>query len=231
MNNGRVISTVLWGCGVCVATLSIYYWLGPKPSGARVVERSTLALNRTAGDTPPFEVSAGRGTEAPATLDDLPDRLPARPEPRYQQRPPGEWDGMLVNLAVTPPCEVGSPCGLARACIKGVCTACVTDGDCLRGESCVLDHCVLSDRVGCRSSKDCENSVHCVLSGYSPDPRSNGTMRSHCVEPNRAGGKTATRLPQPTPSSTGGGRGGPGLSMPTQFDDELNRAREAAEAK
>jgi hypothetical protein len=41
--------------------------------------------------------------------------------------------------------------------------ACEADADCERGESCVLDHCVLAERVKCRSSKDCAADSKCVV--------------------------------------------------------------------
>jgi len=70
---------------------------------------------------------------------------------------------MLVDLGAEPPCLDDARCGLARACVNHVCVACEADADCERGESCVLDHCVLAERVKCRSSKDCAADSKCVV--------------------------------------------------------------------
>jgi len=102
------------------------------------------------------------------------------PAPAYRQRPPGEWQGMLVNLAIHPECTSSSGCGLARACREGRCWHCLADGDCAPGEVCVLDLCLRSENVTCKRRSDCPEGQLCALSGFSPDPRNNGLTRSFC---------------------------------------------------
>jgi hypothetical protein len=98
----------------------------------------------------------------------------------YKQRPPGEWEGMLVDLTKAPPCERSSDCQMALACVNGHCTACESASTCAAGETCVLDHCVLSELVACRSTRDCGERGRCLLSGYSNDLRGNGEMHAVC---------------------------------------------------
>jgi len=101
--------------------------------------------------------------------------------PRWHPRPAGEWQGMLVNLNVTPPCDGPDLCGMARACRNGRCGPCEFDAECGSGESCVLDHCVRSASVSCRRSADCGAGSVCVLSGYSSGVRGNEGMRAYCL--------------------------------------------------
>jgi hypothetical protein len=88
---------------------------------------------------------------------------------RYEERPPAEWQGMPIDRTITPPCESSERCGLARACINGVCTACHADSDCAAPEACVLGHCVLQTLLHCHSRSECCSDELCVLSGYSSD--------------------------------------------------------------
>jgi hypothetical protein len=104
----------------------------------------------------------------------------------YHPRDPKEWQGMLVDLTVMPPCVVSSDCGLAMACQGGKCGPCEIDAECARGEVCVLDHCVMEGKATCRSVKDCQEDELCILSGYDATPRSNQEMRSYC-NPNTGG--------------------------------------------
>ncbi|UQA56926.1 hypothetical protein [Polyangium aurulentum] len=103
----------------------------------------------------------------------------SRPRPR----PATEWQGMKVDDAETWPC--GERCSMARACIGGLCVPCREDAQCEAGEVCVLDHCVVEERVECRRAADCGNpEALCVLTGYtSGDLRGNGEMRAHCSNP------------------------------------------------
>ena len=48
------------------------------------------------------------------------------------------------------------------------------------GESCVLEHCVKSDNVKCKSRKGCKQDALCVLSPYSDGVRGNEDMHSFC---------------------------------------------------
>jgi hypothetical protein len=139
------------------------------------------------------------------------------PTSTYKARPEGEWDGMLVDLAVQPPCVDGGHCGLARACIADVCTACERDLDCDRGEACVLDHCLRQTQVRCHSSQDCPVGEKCVLSGYSPDPRGNAGMSADCIGRGRGSNK-----PQVSRAATGDNN----PARETSYDDELRRAKE-----
>ncbi len=142
------------------------------------------------------------------------------PDPvrRWQARPAGEWQGMLVDLDAVPPCDSSAVCGLARACVQGQCIGCQSDSQCAAGEACVLDHCVVVELVGCRRRSDCARGGTCILSGYSSLPRGNEDMRAFCVDPN--GGADKQPGPAPTPSFDNR------ASLP---DDELLRkAREAA---
>lgn len=100
------------------------------------------------------------------------------PQPRYRPRDPREWQGMLVDVSYQVVCK--DFCGLALACVAGVCGACTSDTDCGRRESCVLDHCLDTSRVSCRSYRDCGSGSVCMLSGLSPDPRGNAELRSFC---------------------------------------------------
>ena len=113
--------------------------------------------------------------------------------PRWHPRPATEWQGMLVNLNVSPPCESSSNCGLALACKRGRCLACEGDSECAVGESCVLDHCVRSELLQCRLTKQCVGDGRCVLSGFSATPRGNDGMTATCISPTSG----AARQPPP----------------------------------
>jgi hypothetical protein len=70
--------------------------------------------------------------------------------PRYAPRPAEEWQGMLINLNITPPCSSSAGCGLARACLANKCMPCERDEHCANGEACVLQHCIATELVECR---------------------------------------------------------------------------------
>jgi hypothetical protein len=108
---------------------------------------------------------------------------PPQGQLRMFPRDPDEWQGMPVDLSVQASCETSSLCGLAAACVGGHCGPCVRDGECAEGEICVLDHCLLKDKVGCRSKRRCASGEFCVLSGFSHDPRGNRAMSAHCLNP------------------------------------------------
>ena len=137
--------------------------------------------------------------------------------PLWLSRPASEWQGMRIDLSATPYCEQSALCGLARACVNNVCTACGGDFDCASGEACVMDHCLLQSLVECRLTKDCTAGSTCIMSGYSEGPRGNADMRSLCVDP-RGGASTKPIVPEP-PKDTR-------TSLPN--DDLLSKAREAA---
>ena len=90
-----------------------------------------------------------------------------------------EWQGMLVDVSIAIGCFKADQCGLALACREGVCGPCTADDQCSNGESCVLDHCVLSENVACTTYSDCGDGL-CVLNGYSATPRGNDDMEAYC---------------------------------------------------
>lgn len=102
-------------------------------------------------------------------------------QPNHKSRDPSEWQGMLVDVATRAVCRESQYCGMALACIDGLCSPCEADSQCDSNESCVLDHCVRKGFVGCRTRRDCPSSHLCVLTGYSSDARGNSEMRSLCI--------------------------------------------------
>jgi hypothetical protein len=102
----------------------------------------------------------------------------------YHPRPEGEWQGMRERIDQQAICDGEASCGLALACIDGLCGPCLADSDCAAGEACALDHCVLETNLGCRSYTDCEEGSLCLLSGYSSGYRGNHDMRAYCLSPN-----------------------------------------------
>jgi hypothetical protein len=56
------------------------------------------------------------------------------------------------------------------------------DSQCAAGEGCVLDHCVRSERIGCRRASECAGDALCVLSGYTGGTaRGNEDMSAYCL--------------------------------------------------
>lgn len=122
-------------------------------------------------------------------------RPPELPAPQFKERPKSEWQGMRIDLSVAPACESTELCPFGQVCKPGACgpgeppdadcrrcLPCESDRECLRGEVCVLDHCVKQELVSCRSAADCPAGVPCVLSGYSKPPRHNDGMRAYCPD-------------------------------------------------
>ncbi len=118
--------------------------------------------------------------------------------PVYHPRDKSEWQGMLVDVSSIPPCNGGTLCGLAQACIDDACRPCERDAQCENGEACVLDHCLLANLVECRKTKDCRSGEICVLSGYAPGPRGNEGMRSYCLD-EESGTNPPDVEPEPEP--------------------------------
>ncbi|MDH5671124.1 MAG: hypothetical protein OEZ06_03185 [Myxococcales bacterium] len=105
----------------------------------------------------------------------------------YYPRDSAEWQGMLVEK-LDAPCE--DFCGMALSCRQMICQPCTRDEDCLQGEGCALDHCLLLDRLHCRSYTDCGAGELCILSGYTGGTaRANEDMCAYC---NGGGGGPAT---------------------------------------
>jgi hypothetical protein len=123
------------------------------------------------------------------------------PMPVVFPRDPEEWQAMLVDLTFRQICSDSSVCGLALACKDdGFCGACTSDGDCVVGEVCVLDHCLLPANTTCRSRRNCGADELCTLTEYSQGRRGNAALRSLCL--GRSGGEeqTAPALTQPEPA-------------------------------
>lgn len=120
-------------------------------------------------------------------------------KPRYHPRDPLEWQGMRVDVSMQANCESSKQCGLAMACHSGTCGPCKRDDECATGEGCVLDHCLIRSRIGCRSRHDCATDELCVLSGYSADARSNRDLTARCLA---AVGGTRQKPEKLTPRET-----------------------------
>lgn len=127
------------------------------------------------------------------------------PDGGIESRDPSEWQGMMVERdMLQAECDGPQSCGMAMACKRHRCLPCQEDGDCAVGESCAVQHCVLTKRAGCRSRRDCLNLEElCVLSGYSSDPRGNSEMTASCIGStggtSRAQGDAAYRSTQLRP--------------------------------
>jgi len=119
---------------------------------------------------------------------------PEAPKPQYHPRDPLEWDGMPVDL-IGPYCEESAFCGLALACVQQMCGACTADEDCAPGEGCVVEHCLKTELIGCRSYRDCGAEL-CLLSGFTGGtPRGNEDMRSYCSNKGGAGASDGKKSP------------------------------------
>lgn len=209
--------------GLIVATASLItaaLWFTLRSRQA-AVPRATIAYapDRVVG------VSPGRSVRTVASPPPAPETARAQSEldralgpPRWHPRPDGEWQGMLVNLNVQPPCDGPGLCGLARACKNGRCGPCEFDAECAPGESCVLDHCVRSANVHCRRRADCGPRSTCVLSGYSAGVRGNQEMRAYCLA--MESGASRGPAPPETPPEED-----PRQNLP---DDELLKAANSA---
>ena len=170
--------------------VALLYWRGSRPAAS--VEQAPLEPAAESHPVPrrephraPVRIARSRAPavvpepEAPPSEHALFNRAIGAP-PRFAPRDPEEWQGMRPDLSVNPPCETSADCPLARACLQGACGPCQKDGDCSPDEACVLSNCVRSERVGCRSYKDCGSRELCVLTGYSDDPRGNGDTVAKC---------------------------------------------------
>lgn len=115
-------------------------------------------------------------------LENMPAGSSIMPPPDFHPRPEGEWQGMLIDMNLRPMCETTAQCGRALSCREGHCLPCLEDRDCDVGESCVLDHCVRQEFIGCRTRADCHQDSLCILSGYSDGPRGNIEMKALCME-------------------------------------------------
>lgn len=110
----------------------------------------------------------------------IPGRTIAIDPPVFAYRDPLEWQGALVNESLQIPCVGSQTCGLALACIEGICSPCRADSDCVSGERCAVQHCILSENHACTTRRDCGTNELCELSGLSPGPRGNASTTSYC---------------------------------------------------
>lgn len=103
-----------------------------------------------------------------------------------------EWQGMLIEPStLQEECDGPTSCGMAMACKNRRCLPCKEDTDCAFGESCAIQHCVLTSKTDCRSRSDCSDPEDvCALSGYSSDPRGNSQMTATCL--GKSGGAART---------------------------------------
>ena len=196
----------------------------PKP-----IPRSAIAGSQRAGSTllPPLNEprSAGALLHRARNGDDTAPNASVDADPfgvpRWSPRPAEEWQGMRINLNMSPPCTSSALCGLGQACVRGKCVPCGRDEDCATGEVCVLDHCLQKDLVACRRSADCDSQSKCVLSGYSNRPRGNEGTRAYCVS-SMSGAERGPVPPEAPPK--------PDTRTSLPGDDLLKAAREAAHA-
>ena len=134
-------------------------------------------------------------------LKNMPVGVSVMPPPNFHPRPKDEWQGMLIDMNLRPMCERTEQCGLGLVCREEHCLPCLRDGECEPNESCVLDHCVRTEFVGCHSRRDCDDEGFCVLTGYSADPRGKEKMKAKCL--NSFGGHEDEDDTEQDPSQTG----------------------------
>ena len=96
-------------------------------------------------------------------------------------RDAAEWQGLRVELCMQQAyCE--GYCGNMMACIDSQCVPCVLDADCLTGEVCVLDYCLLEASVTCRHAADCPSGLCVIQGGTVGEPRGNVGRRAYCID-------------------------------------------------
>lgn len=178
---------IFWSLAVASLCLILGHQLGrsgcgeaPPGAGVGVVaspvaRERPVAQRRTTKRTPPPRITPTGEDPAPRDL-----ALVTAGERSFVERPPDEWQGMLVDETEPAFCYESSDCGLARACRDGACVACEIDEDCAPGEGCALDHCLLEELIQCHSVHQCGPDELCVLSGYSAAPRGNEDMEALC---------------------------------------------------
>src|SRR5687767_9608603 len=171
LRNARMPATV----GVVAACLSWYLhaliWPRVVPERAPASSPVDLRLPRTRyefnnGVRPSIRVDKSRTETSHMTSSRVgaPESLSVSTDSFYPCDA-NEWHGAIVP---EDPRELGegaesARCSLALACVDNHCGACRTDRDCVGGERCVLDHCLLGKNVGCTSRRDCESSKLCIL--------------------------------------------------------------------
>lgn len=154
-----------------------------------IVPRTRPVVSTKAGSDTDSTTSAGIG----AGLE---------PAPTYHPRPATEWQGMLVDLANPAYCNHTPDCQRARSCQANACGPCFDSDDCLAGETCVLDHCLLRDRVSCRGASDCnsERGEKCIIEADAhdelPPQRGNEQLFTKCMPMDVALEQVATTEPE-----------------------------------
>lgn len=202
---------IYWWSASALLGLSVFGYLRLRPQSPEPIKRAAIQLaamnarnedaaGRAANDHAPL-LERVRGAETVVRSEAKHD--PFGP-PRWAPRPPEEWQGMLVNLNITPPCNSSADCGLARACLEGVCMPCDADADCGAGEACALQHCIHQELIECRRAAECDPDSKCVLSDYSNQPRGNEDVRAYCVSDfsGAAYGPQAPKEPPPQDTRT-----------------------------
>lgn len=156
----------------------------------RLIVLAAAALGVAAGTYRPSEAPAEVAQEVEHEHEALVPSQPVRRAAKVEavtaapthvpRRAADEWQGMRQDDAVAFQCGSTEHCGLARACIDGLCVGCSADAECLSSEACVLDHCVPQANVECTSRRECGVDELCMLTGYSTGPRNNDAMRAIC---------------------------------------------------
>jgi hypothetical protein len=149
------------------------YFLHRAPEVPDDVVRAQLLRTSNHDPGPMVRRLRSSASDDPAADDGAPgdEVLPHAREVKYHPRAPEEWQGMLIDVAVRPPCEKSSLCQLALACVDGTCGPCSESSDCAVGEVCVLDHCLERARVECTRAKDCADGELCIVQSEGSDSR------------------------------------------------------------
>lgn len=169
------------GAVVVAAVLGLFLGRSVRSAGQSIpIDRGQHDAYATEPRWAPAELASS------TALDSLPTKpkSDSAPETLYFSRAETEWQGMLVNKTYRAICSKTADCGLGLSCLDDAkCGPCRTDGDCLVGESCALDHCVTRSKASCRVAADCKQGELCVLSSYSQGLRGNSDMRAYCLPP------------------------------------------------
>jgi hypothetical protein len=188
-----------------------YWGNSPKALSKKRPEAAPLELKKSL-PTAPRGGSVSAATVSPASSERRVLPAPQIREVKYHPRAEGEWQGMPVDIAVTPYCEKTDDCQLARACSEQVCTVCLENRDCGAGEVCVLDHCLLEENASCTEAKDCPSNELCMLESTGSDAlsdrRGNKFLLAECTTnghgKNREQPKVEAVLPELAPDPPAG---------------------------
>lgn len=185
MTNSRGERTLLVTPWVTlIGSLGLGYWLSTfdrhEPSGTSTQQASAVEASEQVPDTAvnhwqPHAAPESQGSSGRRSLEEP-------REEQYKRRAPEEWQGRPQDVRFREPCNDFGSCGYARACVNGVCGPCDSDSDCLQGERCVLDSCLLAEAVSCRTRADCGAEELCLIEEEqgSNGWRGNGVLFSGC---------------------------------------------------